>query len=395
MKVQKMQLRIDEEELTDLRRRLETFREPDPGPGADSWDYGLPIGFAHKMHHYWLHEFDWRAAEKKINSFRHYRVNLGDNYNKIGIHFVFAAPEKGANKLPILLLHGWPGSFWEFHKVIPQLVEAGFAVVVPSLPGYGFSDAPQEQGWSILRVADALDSLMRGLGYPHYYAQGGDWGAVICRVLGSFPDKYGCKALHFNFFPCPKPRQVDLSSLSEDDKAKIDRARGFSHAETGYQAIQRTRPQTLAYGLTDSPMGLACWISEKFSAWSDTQGSHDPTVAISMDDMLTNICIYWFTRSIASSVRLYYETMGLGKFAPVRIANVIVPCAIAEFPKEISTMPMAWVKEWYNVKQYSQFQQGGHFAALEMPNELSNDIISFFNQREAESSNEYEVHSKM
>ncbi|GBG26096.1 Epoxide hydrolase 1 [Hondaea fermentalgiana] len=310
MRVDKLQLKIDEEEVADLRRRLEGFRMPDEGPGGESWDYGLPLGFAEKLHKYWLEDFDWAAAEQKINSFRHFRAILGKDFLQIGIHFIFALPEQDQGKLPIMLVHGWPGSFWEFHDVIPKLVAAGYPVVVPSLPGYGFSDPPQDRGWSTLRVAAALDSLMKGLGYPRYYAQGGDWGGVICRILGSKPQKFGCVAIHLNFFPCGKPKGFDMSTLSKEDVARLDRAREFARSGSGYQAIQGTRPQTLAYGLTDSPMGLACWIAEKFSAWADTQGTRDLTKAISLDDMLTNICIYWFTYSIASSTRLYFETLG-------------------------------------------------------------------------------------
>jgi len=384
MPVEQMRIQIAQEELDDLRIRIRSWRAPDSGPGAETWDYGTPLWFAEKLQQFWLNEFDWRGQETKLNEMGHFRAQLGPEFENIWIHFVHSAPKsENAGRIPILLLHGWPGSIWEFRRLIPLLNDAGYRVVAPSLPGYGFSEPPQERGWNTRRIASAMDALMKGLGFDAYFAQGGDWGSEVCKNLGAYPEKCGCLALHLNMHSCGPPNGFDPKNATDEEKERLARTQYLRKHEFAYQQIQGTKPQSIGYGLTDSPMGLACWIAEKFHAWTDS--GEDPCEAVSMEDLLTNICIYWFTFSYTSSARLYYETLGVGNNAREKVPFVQVPCSIAIFPKEILVSPISWIKNAFNVVNITKFEKGGHFAALEVPEDLAKDIIAYFDSAAAKS----------
>lgn len=390
---------VSEAELSDLMDRLRRTRLPDAGPqhATNPFEYGTPVPSAAALLDHWLHRFDWRAQEQRINAMgEHLKLRLPatqPELEQLEMHFVRVrgaevptVPGSAGSAgplLPLLLLHGWPGSFWEFHKVAPQLAAAGFTCIVPSLPGYGFSAAPQQPGWDTGRCADAMDALMRSLGHDAYFVQGGDWGSVIAARLG-VDARYGATAVHLNMAVCGPPKGFDMGSLDEVDVGKLGRLAQLQREGVGYQKIQQTKPQSLAYGLTDSPLGLGAYILEKMVVWSDTTsggGQRNAQSGIALDDILTNVCIYWWSGCIASSMRLYFETLGLGPNAGGGLGGrVTVPCAIAELPKELFNPPMAWVRAAYNVQQHTKFERGGHFAALECPDALAADIVTFFSK---------------
>jgi len=328
---------------------------------------------------YWRTSYDWRAHERELNHFHHYRATV----DGVGLHFIHER-SAGPKPLPLLLIHGWPGSVYEFSWVIPMLTDPArfggdpadaFDVIAPSLPGYGFSDPPRERGFNIQRMADLFVRLMDLLGYARFVAQGGDWGAVIASYMGyAHPDRL--LGIHLNMLGvAPHPEDRVDPPLSAVEQAFLKEAEAFQRDETGYQWIQGTRPQTLAYGLNDSPVGLAAWLVEKFRAWTDCDG--DVERRLSKDRMLTLITIYWVTQTINSSTRLYYENqhnpwiIGPGQ-------RIDVPCGVARFPKEINRPPREWAERFYNLQRWTEMPRGGHFAALEEPELLAQDIQAFF-----------------
>eukprot|EP00510_Aplanochytrium_minuta_P002313 CAMPEP_0184014532 /NCGR_PEP_ID=MMETSP0954-20121128/5727_1 /TAXON_ID=627963 /ORGANISM="Aplanochytrium sp, Strain PBS07" /LENGTH=364 /DNA_ID=CAMNT_0026295055 /DNA_START=120 /DNA_END=1211 /DNA_ORIENTATION=+ len=364
MKIQKFVVNVPDSALQDLNYRLKNTRLPDAGPkshGSSSWGAGTPLQFAQKLLTYWREEYDWRKYETVLNSFNHYIAELDPKLDSLKLHFIHEKATKTSvkSRFPILILHGWPGSVWEFNKIIPILTNAGFDVVAPSLPGYGFSEPPKTPGWNTLRIAEAVNSLMLGLGYTEYYAQGGDWGSMVCKQLGSkFTDN--CKALHVNMLAARPPNGMRMSqavkTLNETDLKKVERLSTMRRYEFAYQEIQGTKPQTLGYSLADSPIGLATWIVEKFSTWGDNRPDRDPLRAFSMDDLLTNVSIYWFNNVGPSSIRLYYESRnspGGGLLAGGDdSSNVVIPTGIAEFPNEIFVPPESWVRARYDVRKW-------------------------------------------
>eukprot|EP00516_Mucochytrium_quahogii_P000418 CAMPEP_0203750184 /NCGR_PEP_ID=MMETSP0098-20131031/4452_1 /ASSEMBLY_ACC=CAM_ASM_000208 /TAXON_ID=96639 /ORGANISM=" , Strain NY0313808BC1" /LENGTH=266 /DNA_ID=CAMNT_0050639363 /DNA_START=1399 /DNA_END=2196 /DNA_ORIENTATION=- len=263
--VRKFVVPYDEDSVSDLKARVQMARFPDEGPGKSCWDYGLPLVFAKELQRYWVNEFSWKSVVEEMNRFDHFTCEMEEGFDQLKIHFIHEKPTRDVGRLPILMLHGWPGSFWEFKNVIPKLVAAGFPVVVPSLPGYGFSDKPQSKGYDTTKFAELFDSLMKSIGYSSYFGQGGDWGSLVCKALGSM-EGGGCRGLHLNMQPCVAPRDSSVD-LSDEDVKALAKSAILLKEGTGYQAIQGTRPQTLGYGLNDSPMGLACWIGEKLIAW--------------------------------------------------------------------------------------------------------------------------------
>mmetsp|Transcript_95042 Transcript_95042/g.295862 ORF Transcript_95042/g.295862 Transcript_95042/m.295862 type:complete len:324 (+) Transcript_95042:106-1077(+) len=304
----------------------------------------------------------------------------------IRMHFVHRrSPHPGAQ--PLIFNHGWPGSFFEVHKILEGLTtgDAGraFHVVAPSLPGYGFSEAPRTRGWDTVAVADVHHKLMLALGYTSYCAQGGDWGAIVSRNMAVRHPEH-CRAVHLNMPIAPPPEDFDYKSLSREERALLAQAKEFAATEHGYQQIQKTKPQSLAYGLSDSPAGLAAWILEKFRAWSDCGPSGDLEGVYTLDELLTNISIYWFSGCIASSVRLYYESLptmpGVPASTPEHLArHCPVPVGVAIFPKEpFATKIRAWVERINNLRHWREFEHGGHFAAMEQPEALLEDIRHFF-----------------
>ncbi|MCM3923295.1 epoxide hydrolase [Frankia sp. AiPs1] len=363
--------------LDDLRQRLRRTRWTEQIPGT-GWDLGTDVDYLRGLCAYWADGFDWRAAEARLNRWPHLRTVIDGTT----VHALHArSPHPGA--VPLLLTHGWPGSIVEFGGVIDRLVDPpayggdaadAFHVICPSLPGYGWSGPTVERGWHVRRIADAWAQLMTRLGYDRFAAQGGDWGGAITAHLGAYhPDRlFG---IHLNLVPPPPMTRDERANLTPEEIADLDFARRFAQYETGYQAIQGTKPQTLAHALADSPAGLAGWIVEKFRTWSDCDGNVEK--AISRDDILTNITTYWVTETIASSIRLYYETRAAGLLgAPER--QISTPTGAAIFPKEIYRPARAVIARHYNLQRWTVQPHGGHFAALEQPELFTADVTAFF-----------------
>ncbi len=376
MSIEPFTIRVSDESLADLKLRLDHTRWPGEVAGG-GWDYGTDLAYLQELCAYWRDDFDWRKQEAYLNGFSHFKADV-DGY---GVHFVHERGT-GPDPLPLIFTHGWPGSFYEVHKIIGPLTDPAahggdpadaFHVVAPSLPGYGFSEIPTQPGYGQGRTAELWDSLMRQLGYERYGAQGGDWGAIVTANLGRrFPERV--IGAHMNMAVGGRPPEGH--ELTEQEQEQQQRLQRWQAEETGYQRIQGTKPQTLAYGLTDSPAGLAGWIVEKWRSWSDCDG--DVEQRFTKDELLTNVSIYWHTGTINSSVRYYFEAFhpsggGLGGFGRVE-----VPCGFANFPKEVIAAPRAWVEEGYHVVHWSEFDRGGHFPAMEEPELLVQDIRDFF-----------------
>ena len=381
MTITPFQFHVPDSVLDDLRERLARTRWPDEIPDT-GWDYGSNLAYVKELVEYWRTDFDWRAQEAYINSFDHFRTEV----EGLGIHYIHAKG-KGPNPLPLIITHGWPSAFFELLKVIPRLTDPAaygadpgdsFDVVVPSMPGYGFSDPAREPGMSISRVADLWARLMtENLGYQRFVAQGGDWGAGITARLGfAYPQSVaGIHVTAVSAAAMSPDLSGDARPLSEAEKALLAEREQWRQDEGGYSHIQGTKPQTLAYGLNDSPAGLAAWIVEKFRTWSDCGG--DVESRFSKDELLTNITLYWATETIASSVRLYYESQhNPWTFGPGE--RITVPCAVALFPVDLSHPPREWAERSYNVQRWTEMPRGGHFAALEEPDLLAEDMREFF-----------------
>jgi pimeloyl-ACP methyl ester carboxylesterase len=379
MDIQPFTVQIPEAELVDLQTRLARTRWPDEIAGAD-WEYGANLAYLQDLVRYWQEHFDWRAQERAINAFAHFRATVAG----LGIHIIHQRGN-GPAPLPLIITHGWPGSFVEMLKIVPLLsdparyggdAQDAFDVVIPSLPGYGFSDRPGERGMHPFRIADLWAKLMAGLGYQRFGAQGGDWGSSVATCLGfAHPDTV--VGIHLNYIPGSYAPYLGPGAreLSAAEQAFLQERERWLQTEGGYGQIQRTKPQTLAYGLNDSPAGLAAWIVEKFRAWSDCDG--DVERRFSKDELLTNIAIYWFTQTIGSSSRLYYE----GRQRPLQFnqgERIAVPCGVARLPKEAPMPPHEWVERCYNLQHWAELPRGGHFAALEEPELLAQDIRAFF-----------------
>jgi microsomal epoxide hydrolase len=358
-------------ELDDLRDRLARTRWPDQLPDV-GWDYGIALDDVRELASYWRTGYDWRVHEARLNSFPQFTTKI-DEQTVHFLHVRSAAP--GA--LPLIMTHGWPGSVVEFTEIIGPLTDPGahggdpgdaFDLVVPSIPGFGFSGPTRERGWNVQRVARAWDELMGRLGYERYGAQGGDWGSSISRELGVLaPERV--IGVHLNTLTS----YVSDSSveLGERDRSRIERLRVFRRTGSGYGAIQATRPQTVGYGLTDSPAGQLAWIAEKFGEWTD-----GGLGAVDRDQMLTNITVYWLTRTAGSSARLYYEAIRSGALGPPTVSTV--PTGVAVFPAEIAPPVRAIAEQSNHIVHWSEFDRGGHFAAMEEPDLLIGDVREFF-----------------
>jgi microsomal epoxide hydrolase len=368
---------VPDEVLSDLQQRLARTRWPDEISGSD-WQYGTSLAYARELVAYWQRDYDWRTQERLLNSFPQYRVQLDD----ITLHYIHQ-PGVGPTPMPLLLSHGWPGSIYEFVQVIGPLTDPAryggnpqdaFTVVAPSLPGYGFSHVPNQRRLSIQEMADLFKRLMTEvLGITRFGAQGGDWGSLITGRLGlAYPQHL--IGIHLNMVPVA-PHPSDRVNLSTAEQAFILESDTWRAEETGYQWIQGTRPQTLAYGLNDSPAGLAAWITEKFYVWTDCHGNLDSRV--SKDALLTNIMLYWVTQTINSSFWLYYQM----RHQPWRLGygeRITVPTAVVAFPREILRPPQEWVARVCNLQRWTPMPAGGHFAALEEPAALVEDIRAFY-----------------
>lgn len=358
--IRPFEIHFGDERLSDLRARLSMARFPDQ-PQPSRWEYGTDLAFLQELVAYWIHDYDWRLQEEHLNSFPQFTTRI-DGYD---VHFLYARG-KGSTRTPLLMTHGWPSSFVEMLAILPLLSES-FDVVVPSVIGYGFSSAPTAPGF--VPIHDIWAKLMtERLGYDRFIAQGGDIGSGITTALArSHPDRLLAIALQAVQDPVLGPDAV----LTEAEQQHVERRARWVQTEGAYGAQQRTKPQTLAYGLNDSPVGLAAWIVEKFRAWSDCNG--DVESVFSKDYLLNNIMIYWMTQSIASSVRYYYEwAKHHAQRAPSE--RIAVPTAVTVFPRDISTPPREWAERTYNVQRYSLMPRGGHFAAHEQPELLAGEL---------------------
>ncbi len=381
MQIVPFQVNVPEAALDDLRRRLAGARLPEQIPGV-SWEYGTERGYLEGLLEYWANEFDWREQEARINAFDQFTTRIDD----VDMHFIHQR-SADPNAMPLMIAHGWPGSVSEFLDIMPPLTdpaahggdaEDSFHVVAPSLPGFGFSGIPRARGYSPERIAHMLAALMRRLGYESYAVAGGDWGAIINRHLANhYPERL--IGLHTNMVLAPPPEDEEQRGRAAAEELALVGARAdYMRDETGYQAIQGTKPQTLGYGLNDSPAGLAAWIAEKFHGWSDLPQGPDGNLDdnFSRDDLLTNISIYWFTGTITSSARIYYENRNTPPEKP--IGYIDVPTGAAIFPAEIYLAPRAWVEAAYDLRHWTMMPRGGHFAALEQPELYLGDLREFF-----------------
>src|SRR5580704_14658962 len=375
--MQPFRIDIPQDALDDLKSRLAATRWPDEIPGL-GWSRGVPLDYLKELAEYWRTEYDWRADEAVLNSYPQYITEI-DGTN---VHFIHVrSPEPDA--LPLLLTHGWPGSVAEFLDVIGPLSDPrghgdpaapAFHLVIPSLRGYGFSGPVPEPGWGLVRIAAAWAELMNRLGYDRYVAQGGDFGSGISLILGQL-DRPHVLGVHVNMLPTGPSSSdpAELDGLSDSELARLGRLGQFRSDGSGYMKIQSTRPQTLAYGLTDSPAGQLAWITEKFGEWTD---GGLPDEAVDRDQLLTNVTLYWLTGTAGSSARLYYETARSRAWGPPAVSGV--PTGVAVFPREIAPPIRRFAERSDNIVHWSEFDRGGHFAAMEVPDLLVRDVRAFF-----------------
>jgi microsomal epoxide hydrolase len=358
--------------LDDLNDRLARIRWPDAIPGT-GWEYGADVAYIRELCDYWRTSYDWRLHESHLNRYPQFLCEV----DGVDLHF-WHIKGKGPAPFPLLLIHGWPGSIFEFYSSIDRLSAPAanggsaadtFDLVIPALPGFGFGGKPVEPGWGITRIAAAFDTLMmRELGYPRYGVQGGDWGGIISSKMASAHAGH-VAAAHLNFVIAPPPAQP-----TEADQAALNERTAFQAGETGYSNVQGTKPMSLTVAQSDSPAGLAAWVVEKFRTWGDCGG--DVESAFSKDVLLTNLMFYWAPNSIASAARIYYEARrDPGAFQYPRVE---VPTGVAVFPKEPWKVPRSWAEPRFNITRWTEMPRGGHFAALEAPELLSEDIQAFF-----------------
>jgi microsomal epoxide hydrolase len=378
MKIEPFRIDVPEAVLTDLRERLARTRFPDE-IHESGWSYGTDLAYLKGLVAYWRDGFDWRVAEAGLNAFAQFRADV----DGLGIHFIHERGT-GPKPLPLVITHGWPGSVMEFKKIIGPLTDPAahggdpadaFDVVCPSMPGYGFSDHPREPGMDAEKIAALWVQLMRGLGYARFGAQGGDWGSMVSGYLGAnHPD--AVLGVHLNMvLGFPPEGAGAFDGVTPEELADLGDLQKFLDEETGYQRIQGTKPQTLGYLLNDSPAGLAAWIVEKFRTWSDCDG--DVERRFTKDELLANVMLYWVPEAGPSSIRLYCEMVRAGKFPPQKF-RVDVPTGCAIFAREIVRPPRVWAERLYNVQRWTRFERGGHFAALEEPALLVEDMRAFF-----------------
>ncbi len=375
MTIQPFTIAIPQSTLDDLRERLARTRWPDEVEGA-GWSYGTNLDYLKSLVAYWQHEYDWRKHEATLNRYAQFRTDL----DGLSIHFIHERG-KGPNPLPIILTHGWPDSFYRMHKIIPMLTDPqsfggnaadSFDVIVPSIPGFGFSDPVRKPGATVKQTAELWASLMRDvLGYQHYVAAGGDWGSPISQLL-ALNHSASVIGIHLTDLGFQATMNLDPASLTPVEQEYLRARQQKSSQESGYVMIQSTKPQTLSYGLSDSPVGFAAWIIEKFYGWSDIDGALEHTYT--KDELLTNIMIYWVTRTINSSLRFYYEESHAPSFKAKQ--RVEVPVAMALFPKD-TPAPRALAERTLRIERWTEMQRGGHFPALEEPELLVEDLRAF------------------
>ncbi len=366
-------LAVAESELDDLRARLQRTRWAEPETVED-WSQGVPLAYVRELCDYWATSYDWRRLERELNSRSQWKTTI----DGLGIHFLHVrSPEPGA--FPLVLTHGWPGSVVEFLKAIGPLTDPvahggsaadAFHLVIPSLPGYGFSDKPSTPGWGVERIADAWAVLMARLGYDRYGAQGGDWGAFVTTCIGR-QDPAHCAGVHLNM-PIVGPDRDTLGELTPAEEQYFEDVKAHQRWGTGYSTQQSTRPQTVGYGLVDSPAMQAAWIVEKFWAWADCDGH--PENVLTRDELLDNVMLYWLPATGASSARLYWESLR------ARAAGTVdVPSGMSIFPKEIQRPSKRWAQRRYtDIRHWNELARGGHFAAFEVPDLFVDELRTFF-----------------
>ena len=369
---------VNDADLADLHDRLARTRWPERETVAD-WSQGIPLAYVQEVCEYWRTGYDWRAREAHLNQHPQFRTTLtGDGDEPLDIHFLHVrSPHPEA--MPLIITHGWPGSTVEFMKVIGPLTDPvahggdaadAFHVIAPSLPGFGFSDKPTRAGWGVERIGMAWDQLMVRLGYDRYVAQGGDWGSSVTTRIGA-QNLGHCIGIHINM-PIAFPGPDDMADLTPAEMAALGKAGHYQEHESGYSKQQSTRPQTIGYGLVDSPAGQAAWILEKFQTWTDNDGS--PEDAISRDELLDNVMMYWLSGAGASSARLYWES-----FAAFAGQTVTIPAGISQFPKEIFTASRRWAERSYtDIRYWNELDKGGHFAAFEQPELFVGELRNCF-----------------
>jgi epoxide hydrolase len=360
---------FDEDAIDDLRDRLRRTRWPEPETVTD-WSQGVPRTYLQELCDYWRTEYDFGAAQDRLNAFPQYKLEV----EGLPVHYLHVrSPHPRA--LPLIITHGWPGSFVEFLAVIEPLVDPddpddAFDVVVPSLPGYGYSDRPREPGWDLARTARAWDSLMGMLGYQRYGAQGGDWGAMLTTTIArDHPERLA--GIHVNMAVVPFD-SIDLEDLTSEEREALQRIEVHTQTGRGYAVQQSTRPQTVGYGLTDSPAAQCAWILEKFLLWTDCDGH--PERVFTREQMLDDISVYWFSATAASSARYYWENVGGPTMEPVN-----VPAGVSVFPKEILPVSRRWAEARYtDLRWFHRLDRGGHFAAWEQPDAFVEELRRFF-----------------
>jgi pimeloyl-ACP methyl ester carboxylesterase len=359
------QIAVPEPTLLDLRDRLARTRWPDKET-VDDWSQGMPLGYARELCRYWAEEYDWRAREAYLNTFPQFRTTL----DGLGIHFIHVR-SRYPDALPLILTHGWPGSIIEFLKVIGPLSDT-FHIVCPSLPGYAFSDKPTAPGWNVEHIAAAWVQLMARLGYTRYGAVGSDWGTSVSTSVAQ-QDPEHVVGIHL-VPPLAAPDPETFDDLTEAERQAIEDLKERAKSGDGYSVQQGTKPQTLGYGLVDSPAGLCAWLLEKFALWSD------PASVISRDELLDNVMLYWIPGTAASAARLYWESIeGIKRLFFEPTTPVTVPTGCSVFAKEVPRISRRWAaKRFTDIRFWSEPDRGGHFATLEQPDLFVNDVRAFF-----------------
>jgi epoxide hydrolase len=373
--VREFRIEVPESELDDLRERLARTRWPDPATAA-GWTQGVPLDYARELCDHWARRYDWRRCEAEINALPQFRTGLdGGGDDTVEVHFLHVrSRHRGA--MPLLLTHGWPGSIVEFLGIVSALTDPpdpadAFHLVIPSLPGFGFSGKPTVPGWGVERIATAWAQLMDRLGYDRYGAHGGDWGSAISSALGTGAPE-NVVGIHLTMPLAAPPPEGERQPLDPAERKALTARENFLKVGTGYSREQATRPQTLGYGLADSPSGQCMWIVEKFWAWTDCAGH--PENVISRDRLLDNVMLYWLPGTGASSARLYWES-----YDRRRTDEVPVPTGVTLFPQELARLPRHWLERRYtDLRHWNEPAVGGHFAALEQPDVLVDELRTFF-----------------
>ena len=373
--MREFRLEVPESDLADLRQRLHRTRWPEAAT-VGGWVQGVPLDYAQELCAYWADRYDWRQLEAELNKLPQYRTVLdGGGDDGVEVHLLHVR-SRHAGALPLLLTHGWPGSIVEFLGVVDALTDPpdprdAFHVVIPSLPGYGWSGKPSQAGWGVERIAVAWAQLMDRLGYPRYGAQGGDWGAMVTAALGTAAPEF-LAGIHLTMPMAPRPEGSSDADLPEHEQQALKDRRRFSKSGAGYSAEQSTRPQTLGYGLVDSPTAMATWIVEKFWDWTDCAGH--PENVVRRDTLLDNIMFHWLPATGASSARLYWESYRRRRMDPVE-----VPTGVTQFPKELIRLPRSWIEQRFtDLRHWSLPETGGHFASLEQPDVFVDELRTFF-----------------